>query len=171
VLLLDEPASGLDPRARIEMRELLKELRRLGKTIIISSHILHELAELCNTVGIIERGQLLFSGTVDEIVRRARLEHTILVTVSDRTEAAAGVLRGSPGVKSVDLYEDPTANGSGAGGPARPMLRVVFEQTGAVDVSDLPSRLIGAGFRVVHFAEEKVNLETAFMRLTQGLVQ
>jgi ABC-2 type transport system ATP-binding protein len=171
VLLLDEPASGLDPRARIEMRELLKELRRLGKTIIISSHILHELAELCNTVGIIERGQLLFSGTVEEIVRKARLEHTILVTVADRTEAAAGVLRSSPGVKSVDLHEDVSVNGATGSGPVRPMLRVVFEGSGAVDVSDLPSRLIGAGFRVVHFAEEKVNLETAFMRLTQGLVQ
>ncbi|MEM9661177.1 MAG: ABC transporter ATP-binding protein, partial [Planctomycetota bacterium] len=70
VLLMDEPASGLDPRARIEIRELLKELRRMGKTILISSHILHELAELCNQVGIIERGKLLFSGDVAEILRR-----------------------------------------------------------------------------------------------------
>ena len=67
VLLLDEPASGLDPRARIEMRELLKELKKMGKTILISSHILPELADLCNKVGIIERGQLIFSGTVEEI--------------------------------------------------------------------------------------------------------
>src|SRR5438105_1177712 len=72
VLLLDEPASGLDPRARIEIRELLKELKRMGKTILISSHILHELSELCNTVGIIERGKLLFAGTVREAITRAR---------------------------------------------------------------------------------------------------
>ncbi|HTW93546.1 MAG TPA: ABC transporter ATP-binding protein, partial [Tepidisphaeraceae bacterium] len=71
LLLLDEPAGNLDPRARIEMRELLKELRRLGKTILISSHILPELADLCNTVGIIERGELLYSGPVADIVRRA----------------------------------------------------------------------------------------------------
>jgi len=77
VLLMDEPASGLDPRARIEIRELLKELKRMGKTIIISSHILHELAELCNVVGIIERGELLFNGTVDDIMQRARLEQTV----------------------------------------------------------------------------------------------
>src|SRR6266704_5123483 len=72
VLLLDEPAGNLDPRARIEMRELLKELRRMGKTIVISSHILHELAELCTTVGIIELGELLFKGSLEEIVRRTK---------------------------------------------------------------------------------------------------
>ncbi|MBN8645594.1 MAG: ABC transporter ATP-binding protein, partial [Planctomycetes bacterium] len=88
VLLMDEPASGLDPRARIEMRELLKELKRMGKTIIISSHILPELAEICNVVGIIEKGNLIFSGSVREIMKRARLEHTLLVVVGERTEDA-----------------------------------------------------------------------------------
>lgn len=92
VLLMDEPASGLDPRARIEMRELLKELRRMGKTILISSHILPELAELCNVVGIIERGTLLFSGTVEEIVKRARMGHVLHIGVSDRVEQAAEML-------------------------------------------------------------------------------
>src|SRR2546427_1880993 len=84
VLFLDEPASGLDPRARIEMRELLKELRRMGKTIVISSHILHELAELCTTVGIIERGELLFKGSIDEIVRRTKSTSRIEIRVADK---------------------------------------------------------------------------------------
>src|SRR4029453_5247623 len=81
VLLLDEPASGLDPRARIEIRELLKELRRMGKTIIISSHILHELSELCNTVGVIERGELIYHGSVRDIPRQARLGTRVQVRV------------------------------------------------------------------------------------------
>src|SRR4029453_1868119 len=80
VLLLDEPASGLEPRARIEIRELLKELRRMGKTIIISSHILHELSELCNTVGVIEQGELLFSGTVEGIMRRASMGQVVHIS-------------------------------------------------------------------------------------------
>ncbi|MFN7337714.1 MAG: ABC transporter ATP-binding protein, partial [bacterium] len=99
VLLMDEPASGLDPRARIEMKELLKELRRMGKTILISSHILPELAEMCNVVGIIERGQLIFSGGVDEIVRRAKVGHVIHIGVMDRTEEAAKVVQKLPAVK------------------------------------------------------------------------
>ncbi|HRJ51084.1 MAG TPA: ABC transporter ATP-binding protein, partial [Phycisphaerales bacterium] len=105
VLLMDEPASGLDPRARIEMRELLKELRRMGKTILISSHILPELAELCNVVGIIERGQLLFSGTVDEIVRRAKLGHVLHVGVVDRHEQAVEALGHIPGVTRAALLQ------------------------------------------------------------------
>lgn len=169
VLLMDEPASGLDPRARIEMRELLKELKRMGKTIIISSHILHELAELCNVVGVIERGQLLFSGSVNDIVQRAKLEHTVHVAVSERVEEAAKILHQMPGVKRVSLAEeDDPANG---GRSRRPVLHVTFEETGVHHVTDIPNRLINAGFRLTLFSEERVNLETAFMRLTQGLVQ
>jgi ABC-2 type transport system ATP-binding protein len=92
VLLLDEPASGLDPRARIEIRELLKELRRMGKTIVISSHILHELAELCNTVGIIEQGQLVFSGSVNDIMSEASMGQIVHIVVDDRVEEAARLL-------------------------------------------------------------------------------
>ena len=92
VLLLDEPASGLDPRARIEIRELLKELRRMGKTIIISSHILHELAELCTTVGIIEQGELLFHGTLEEVVRRARMGTRVHIRVLEQQDLAAQLL-------------------------------------------------------------------------------
>jgi len=92
VLLLDEPASGLDPRARIEIRELLKELRRMGKTIIISSHILHELAELCNTVGIIEQGKLLFSGLVSEIMSKASVGLVVHIVVDEKASEAAALL-------------------------------------------------------------------------------
>ncbi|MEO1130811.1 MAG: ABC transporter ATP-binding protein [Planctomycetota bacterium] len=169
VLLMDEPASGLDPRARIEMRELLKELKRMGKTIVISSHILHELAELCNTVGIIERGQLIFSGSVGEIMQKAKLEHVVHVAVAERTEEAAKMLHGIPGVKRISLADedDPSADN----GSRRPVLHVVFEESAVHTVTDIPSRLINGGFRLTMFSEEKVNLETAFMRLTQGLVQ
>ncbi|GAB4543865.1 MAG: ABC transporter ATP-binding protein [Phycisphaerales bacterium] len=169
VLLMDEPASGLDPRARIEMRELLKELKRMGKTIIISSHILHELAELCNVVGVIEKGQLLYNGTVKEIMQRARVEHAVHVSVAERTEEAAKLLHQMPGVKRVSIEEedDPSV----VGDARRPVIHVAFEQTGVQHATDIPSRLINAGFRLTGFADEKVNLETAFMRLTQGLVQ
>ena len=174
VLLMDEPASGLDPRARIEMRELLKELRRMGKTILISSHILPELAELCNVVGIIERGQLLFNGPVAEIVRRAKMGHVVHVAVLDRTDEAAKLIQQFPGVKKVavqdaevndrstkiiqvDFDESASTNGSGGGA--------------TLQYYDLPNVLVNKGFRVTKFMEEPVNLETAFMRLTKGLVQ
>src|SRR6516165_6888035 len=83
VLLLDEPASGLDPRARIEMRALLKELRKMGKTILVSSHILPELADICNKIGIIERGELLFDGTVESAIHQVQQNPVYLVEVAD----------------------------------------------------------------------------------------
>lgn len=154
VLLMDEPASGLDPRARIEMRELLKELHRMGKTILISSHILLELADLCNKVGIIEQGELKFVGTTDEMLDRARTGNIVHVTV-DRTESAAEALRAMPGVVGVEQ-----------GGA---VLKVSLDETHSS--ADLASKLIHDGYRLMHLEVEKVNLETAFMRLTKGLVQ
>src|SRR5437667_7888790 len=100
-LLLDEPAGHLDPRARIEMRELLKELRRMGKTILISSHILPELADLCNTVGIIEQGELLYSGPVADIVKRARVGTILHVGVADNQAGAAAILSQDPNIENV----------------------------------------------------------------------
>jgi ABC-2 type transport system ATP-binding protein len=169
VLLMDEPASGLDPRARIEIRELLKELKRMGKTIIISSHILSELAELCNTVGIIERGQLLFAGTVREIMERARVGHVVHVAVADRTIQAAKALQQMTGVTKIDVTEGHGASRNGAGDGR--IINVTFAPDAKVDVTDVPNRLINAGFRIIKFTEESVNLETAFMRLTKGIVQ
>jgi ABC-2 type transport system ATP-binding protein len=157
VMLLDEPASGLDPRARIEMRELLKELHRMGKTILISSHILLELADLCNKVGIIEQGELKFVGTIQEILDRTRGQGLVLhVGVADRPTAAVETLRQVPGVADIAL-----TNGH---------IRVALDpqQTGPAEIA---RRLVEGGYALTRLEEEKVNLETAFMRLTKGLVQ
>jgi ABC-2 type transport system ATP-binding protein len=170
VLLMDEPASGLDPRARIEIRELLKELKRMGKTILISSHILHELSELCNTVGIIERGKLLFAGTVREALVRAKVGHVIHVGVTDRTDQAAELLAKIKGVKKVALVDADATPGATPNGHKQ-MISVTFEDAAGSVYSDLPNILINHGFRLTRFAEEPVNLETAFMRLTKGMVQ
>ena len=156
VLLLDEPAGNLDPRARIEMRELLKELRRMGKTILISSHILPELADLCNTVGIIEQGELLYSGPVADIVRRARAGTIIQVGVVRAPEQAAALLAQHPDVDSVS--------------PNNGFLQVALK-TGISDYSFIPTQLLQNGFQINLLKEEEVNLETAFMRLTKGMVQ
>src|SRR6516165_2218988 len=94
VLLLDEPASGLDPRARIEMRGLLKELQKMGKTILVSSHILPELADICNKIGIIEQGQLLINDEVSEVMRKVRTDIVLNIAVSDRMTDAANLLEG-----------------------------------------------------------------------------
>lgn len=156
VLFLDEPASGLDPRARIEMRELLKELRRMGKTIIISSHILHELAELCTTVGIIERGELLFKGSIDEIVRRAKSGTTLEIKVGDRQQEAIAVL----------TTLEPVAAARASDGLVRVELKRQMHDFGFV-----AGALLNAKLPIQEIREESVNLETAFMRFTKGIVQ
>ncbi len=110
VLLLDEPASGLDPRARIDMRNLIKELRGMNKTIMVSSHILPELADICNKIGIIERGKLIFNGTVDEAIRKVRGNFVFTVSVgAERNEAAAKHIETFPEVESVTLDPKSTA--------------------------------------------------------------
>ncbi len=156
VLLLDEPAGNLDPRARIEMRELLKELRRMGKTILISSHILPELADLCNTVGIIERGELIYSGSVADVVRRARGGMVLHVGVAENQSQAAELLGKCDGIEHVEA-----SNG---------YMQVSLRQ-GVGDYSFVPRQLVTAGYRLTLLREEEVNLETAFMRLTKGMVQ
>ena len=156
VLLLDEPASGLDPRARIEMRELLKELWRMGKTIVISSHILHELAELCTTIGIIEQGELLFHGSLEEAVRRARMGTRVLIRVLEQQDLAAQLIEKHESVKKIEIN-----NGY-----------IVAELDDDVhDFSSLAQLLLANKFRINEIKEEEVNLETAFMRLTKGIVQ
>lgn len=157
VLLLDEPASGLDPRARIEIRELLKELHRMGKTILISSHILLELADLCDKVGIIEQGELKYTGTVEDILHRAKVGHVVSIAVAERTGDAHLLLKDLPHVLEIE-----PVNGTS--------LRVTLDKE-AGDISMLAQKLIASGFRLTRLEEEKVNLETAFMRLTKGLVQ
>jgi ABC-2 type transport system ATP-binding protein len=160
VLLLDEPASGLDPRARVEIRALLKELRRMGKTILISSHILHELAELCNTVGIIEQGELIYQGTVRDIMAQASGGHVVHVGVEKNAPSAAEMLAEVHGVERIDLRTTEMGD----------IIDVTLKPGSGLPISDIPNRLIAAGYRIFMLEEEKVNLETAFMRLTKGLV-
>ena len=157
VLLLDEPASGLDPRARIEMRELIKELRSMNKTIMVSSHILPELADICNKIGIIERGKLIFNGTVDEAIRKVRGNYVFSVSVGpDRNPEAASRIVAYPEVESVQ--PDPKTG----------TLDVRLKD-GHEDGSFLPERLIRDGFRLKGFKEKEVNLEDVFMGITKGI--
>ncbi len=156
VLLLDEPASGLDPRARIEIRELFKELRRMGKTIIISSHILHELAELCETVGIIEQGELIYHGPISEILKRVKKGTKLHICVTEQQDLAALLLQRTRGVKHVEHVDG----------------RLVVElEEQTRDFSALCKLLLDNNFKVREIKEEEVDLETAFMRLTKGMVQ
>ncbi len=156
VLLLDEPASGLDPRARIEIRNLLKKLGEMKKTVIVSSHILPELADVCTRVGMIEKGHMIVDGYVEEVMRKARRSILLLIRVKERTEAAAALLEQHNGINALEIK-----NGT------------IFATLNAevLDYSDLPTLLLESGFKLTLFREEEVNLETAFMELTKGLVQ
>ena len=154
VLLLDEPASGLDPRARIEIRGLLKELRSMGKTIMVSSHILPELADICNKVGIIERGELLVNSDVADVMRRVRRQTVLKIAVVGTVDAAARLIEQHPTVDTV------TSDGT--------QLTVTLKSE-VQDYSELPTTLVTAGFKLTLFKEEELNLETAFMELTKGI--
>jgi ABC-2 type transport system ATP-binding protein len=156
VLLLDEPASGLDPRARIEIRELLKELRNMGKTILISSHILSELRELCNKVGIIERGTLLYSGPITDIISQVRSRDVVQVKVREGTEQAASLLGSHELVASAAVIEEG-------------FIEVRLKEA-AGDYTFVPAFLCEKGYRLMALREEEVDLEDAFMKLTKGQV-
>ncbi len=158
VLLLDEPASGLDPRARIEIRGLLKELRNMGKTILVSSHILPELADICNKVGIIERGELLVNGPVKDVMARVRTKQVLLVRVNDGMERAGQLLQGHEDVENVGYDSDEQA-------------LVVTLREEASDCSFIPTLLVENGYKLTLFKEQEISLETAFMRLTKGQLQ
>src|SRR5438874_5350758 len=157
VLLLDEPASGLDPRARIELRNLLKELRDMGKTILVSSHILPELADICNKIGIIERGVLIFDGDVKTAIRQVQ-QHTVLqVAVEcDATSRARDHLEAHPDVHKVELNTETH------------VLRVTLED-GVSDGSSIATSLITNGFALRMLKEEEVNLEHVFIGITKGI--
>ncbi len=163
VLLLDEPASGLDPRARIEIRALLKELRSMGKTIMVSSHILPELADICNKVGIIERGELIVNADVAEVMQQVRKQMVLNVDVLDETESgekrrgAASLLESLTEVESVESTED-------FQGPMTVTLSAEVN-----DPSILSKALSDSGFLLTLLKEDEINLETAFMTLTQGI--
>ncbi len=158
VLLLDEPASGLDPRARIELRELLKELRDMKMTIMVSSHILPELADICNKIGIIERGRLLFNGDVDTAVRQVRQKRVYQVQVrSDQKSQAAKKLETyTDFVEKVEV-KDNTLD------------IYVTLKDGVEDGSFIPERLIQEGMKLKMFKEQEINLEHVFLGITKGI--
>jgi ABC-2 type transport system ATP-binding protein len=142
------------------MRELLKELRRMGKTILISSHILPELAELCTSVGIIEQGKLVYAGRMKDAMARAHRGTLVRITLEDRHEQAAELLRKVPGIARVDLVPE----------EGQPRVDVTLDPAAGVPLSDLPARLVSAGFRLTGMQQAATDLETAFLRLTKGLV-
>jgi ABC-2 type transport system ATP-binding protein len=154
VLLLDEPASGLDPRARIEIRNLLKRLGAMGKTIMVSSHILPELADVCNKIGIIERGELLVNDDVATVMQKVKGQTVLRIAVKGNLDATASLLQQAGEVESIERVDH--------------QLRVTLTP-GDHDASELAKILIENGHAVTHFAEEEINLETAFMKLTQGI--
>ncbi len=157
LLILDEPASGLDPRARVELRELLKELRSMGKTIMISSHILTELAEMCTHIGIVERGNLLASGDVATIMQSLQPHRTFAVHLLSDLAQAADLVRGAPHVLDVRIQSEAEP----------PQIEIDVEGDDRA-VGELLTRLIQGGAVVTHFAGQVSNLEDIFMRVTEG---
>ncbi|HEY6564012.1 MAG TPA: ABC transporter ATP-binding protein [Pirellulaceae bacterium] len=154
VLLLDEPLSGLDPRARIDMRNLLRRLGTLGKTMIVSSHILPELADICNKIGIIDRGVLSVSGSVRDVMRQVRQYTQLVIEVVGDVAAAAQILKQDPRVSHVESRDNE--------------LKVRLHPD-VGDYSGLPKLLIDAGYGLKSFREDEMNLEAVFMALTKGL--
>jgi ABC-2 type transport system ATP-binding protein len=153
VLLLDEPLSGLDPRARIEMRELLRRLGQTGKTIIVSSHILPELADVCNKFGIIDRGVMTVNSTVADIMKQIRKQVILNIMVDKDAAAAARLLEQHDDVDKVEMVDEQI---------------IVTLVEGVEDFSHLAGVLVEAGYGLTLLAEEAVDLEKAFMMLTKG---
>lgn len=155
VLILDEPASGLDPRARVEVKALLKELRRMGKTILISSHILTELADCCTSIGIIERGQLLMHGPIDQVYRQIRRNRIVEISFLTGEDAGLSLLRSHPSLRALDVDRG----------------RVVAElETDDEGLAELVERFVAEGVRVRSFNDKDPTLEDVFMTVTKGLV-
>jgi len=153
VLLLDEPASGLDPRARIEFRELLKTLRDMGKTTLISSHILSEMGDMCNKIGIIEHGKLVVQGDFREILNAIRHTREVRLVVVDGADIAARILAETAGVDHVDRSGN----------------EFQFETNlGHAELAELHNQLFQAGTRVLFFQEEEGTLEDVFLQVTKG---
>jgi ABC-2 type transport system ATP-binding protein len=155
VLILDEPASGLDPRARIEVKALLKELRRMGKTILISSHILTELADCCTSIGIIERGKLLMYGPIEEVYHRIRRNRIVKIKFLENAEAGISIIRSQPETRDVQIDNNQ-----------------VTVELAADDhqVATLLEKLVAGGARMHSFAEKEPTLEDVFMLVTKGAV-
>jgi ABC-2 type transport system ATP-binding protein len=155
VLILDEPASGLDPRARVEVKALLKELRRMGKTILISSHILTELADCCTSIGIIERGQLLMHGPIAEVYRRIRGNRIVVVHFNTEMEAGLSIIRSYPQLRDIQV-DDHSAT-----------IELEADDAG---VAELLRQLVTQRVGIRSYSEKEPTLEDVFMMVTQGLV-
>lgn len=155
VLILDEPASGLDPRARIEIRELLRELKRMGKTIMISSHILSELEEICDHIGIIEHGRLVFSGTLEEILSRLGIQSKVRVRVANNQNKAVELLTALPQIRQVQVLGD--------------YIAVTFRE-GQDGDGIIARTLVNADLDIVSIQPERLKLDDAFLQLTKGVV-
>jgi ABC-2 type transport system ATP-binding protein len=155
VLILDEPSSGLDPRARLEVKALLKELRRMGKTILISSHILTELADCCTSIGIIERGQLLMHGPIDEVYRRIRGNRMVEIKFVDGLELGLAIIRSCPHTRDVRIED------------GQVFVEMATDDDG---VALLMQQLTQSGARMRSFHEKDPTLEDVFMLVTKGLV-
>jgi len=152
-LVLDEPASGMDPRARVEMKEILRTLKDLGKTIMISSHILPELAELCTSIGIIDRGKIVISGTVEEIMQQVYSKRFIKVRIAGNMEEAIKVMKESPLVTNINVGENSIE--AGFEGNEEEMAMLLKELV----IRDIP---------VISFGQMDGNLEDVFMKVTKG---
>jgi ABC-2 type transport system ATP-binding protein len=152
LLVLDEPASGMDPRARVEMKEILRTLKSMGKTILVSSHILPELAELCTSLGIIEKGSIIMSGTVQEITRKVYHSQTIRIKVIEKTDDAVRILQEYPDVDGVEIVRENEIEAAFNGDEHFMNVLLV--------------RLIQAQIPVVSFSRMDGNLEDIFMKVT-----
>jgi ABC-2 type transport system ATP-binding protein len=154
VLLLDEPASGLDPRVRIEIRRVIKHLGQSGKTIMVSSHILPELADMCNKIGIIEKGVLEVNANVAEVMKMVRRQVMLQIAVAGDQEPAARLLEQHASVEKIELTDGHIS---------------VTLREGVTDYSDFAGLLVSAGHKLTLLREDELNLETAFMALTKGI--
>jgi ABC-2 type transport system ATP-binding protein len=159
VLLLDEPASGLDPRARVEIRELLKELGKMGKTIIVSSHILADIGDLCTRIGILENGCLKFAGTMAQLQKNIREQTVIEICVGGQLESASRILNALPSVARVEIPD---------GSEGEPRLFALLNETDS-DPAPLVAALVNAGIPVRRVLDKQVDLEEAFMLMTDGM--
>lgn len=155
VLILDEPASGLDPRARVEMREIIKQLKQMGKTILISSHILPELAEMCDEIGVIDKGRLIAQGSVETIQSQLQGDKHITVKVLNEIEKAVKFLEEDPFVSSIEVLE------------GKEEITFVYKGS-AEDQMKLLHKAILAGLSIYAFMEEQKDLEDVYMAITKG---
>ncbi len=156
VMILDEPAAGLDPRARIELRRMIRDLADRGKTVLISSHILTELAEMCDSVGIIEQGNLLATGSIDEMQRQQAHQRELTLRVLERADQAASLLRTAERVSEILVDGE--------------LLRFSFNGE-LHDQAELIAWLVREGYLIAEATSHKKSLEDVFLQITEGLVQ